>query len=423
MRVNLPQTGVRLEVLSPNPHLRDERMLSTMLATLIETKVPVTLPTPLTAELSYDSGTLQLRRLSGYLLIEWFSRPPEATGITTSLGLWLRGCAAGIAPVGQMRSGRDLPALVVDPRGLLLLRIHGPDELVAVRPEGCDLMGLRQALAAAWRGRQRFVVTSPCSAELEDGDGCYILHLAEGVLRVTRAVRPIAPNGVAVEPRRFLGPVLYGRDGVRTQALKPEEIGIYNEVAHFFRRRPSANPAALFLHDLWATETTILPMSLERRSWVVQAKPHAWFATISGGRLNLVSVTDRRFDLHRFRNNDVVLTEHGDERFRSRIASEWELLVSLPHLRRNLDTKFLLQRLKGQRHVVAADFGYIAVLATPEVTAIFRVRHRSAIVLSVWPATLDHPRGVEEAVRGHLREIGIPPGQASRFVAASRQGS
>ena len=116
----------------------------------------------------------------------------------------------------------------------------------------------------------------------------------------------------------------------------------------------------VFLNDLWAEGSIILAMSLERRSWVVQSRSLAWYVAVLNGRFTIIQVTDRHFDLHRFRNSQVILSEHGDERFRDRIASEWELLSGLPAIRRELDTKFLLHRLKGQKLLVSAAFGQVA---------------------------------------------------------------
>ncbi len=417
MNVILPQIGITLHVRSHGRHLADEAMVCNLLRGMLEARAQVVLPHPLIAETECQGGTLYLHRFPQVVEVTWLARPPRPSPLRTSLGMWLRACVAGASPAGSMHSEQDLPALILDPHGLLLLRVQGLAEWVSVRLEACDPQQVRQALVGVLRAKRPFVVTSPYTAEIGDGEVCYLLRLEQNWVSVSRGEREASPPREDWSLQRFLAPALRGRDGQRMTGILPPEVSVPTMVGRSFRKTGRVRPVGQFLSDLWAPDTTILAMSLERRAWVVQAGQLAWYVGLAKGRPAIVGVTDERFDLHRFPNTKVILTEHGDERFRLRIASEWERIVALPAIRRDLDTKFLMQRLKGQRHLVAADFGHIAVVATEEVTAVLRVRQRSAIILSVWPTCLDHPRGVEEAIGIYPMSEEGPAG----YVAVAQQ--
>ncbi|MFZ5827388.1 MAG: hypothetical protein ACOY94_24065 [Bacillota bacterium] len=365
-----------------------------------------------TLEIACQDGCLRFTREPGRVAVAWQSRPPRRTSVQLSLGLWLRACVAGASPAGSLLSPRDLPALIVDPRGILLLRVQGLGDWLAIRSLQCDPQQVRVALTRAVRGGGGFVVRSYCEAEIEAGDGgVFVFHLQREGAAITYEGRPVLSSDQRVEVRQFLMPCLRGRDGAPEGGIRPAEMRVFMEAGRRFRQQIRLNRShdlditEAFLYDLWAEGSTLLAMSLDRRSWVVQAKELCWYATVLNGSFTITQVTDRRFDLHSYRNSQVILTEHCDERFRDRIASEWELLCGLPVFRRNLDTKFLLQRLKGQRLLVSADFGRTAVVATPEVTAVFRrSKGRTAVVASVWPTVIDNPRALEEAVLSHLAQ-------------------
>lgn len=377
-----------------------------------------------TLEVAYKDGCMTFVREPGQVAVDWKSRLPRRTPGELSLGLWLRACVAGWAPAGQMQSSKDLPALIVDPRGLLLLRVQGLGDWLAVRSLKCDMQQVRLALTRACRGGGGFVMRSFGKAEIESGDGgVLVFHVQREGVSISREARSLNPSDGRVAVRQFLLPCLRARDGTQVGGIVPAETRVFMDAGRRFRQRIRANqPPDLditeaFLYDLWAEGSTVLAMSVERRSWVVQAQAVSWYAAVLNGSFTITQVTDRRFDLHKFRNSQVILTEHGDERFRHRIASEWELLCGLPPVRRDLDTKFLLQRLKGQKLLVSADFGRMAVVATPEVTAVFRSsRGPTAVVASVWPTKLDNPRALEEAVLRHMaaRQEAAPASQANQ---------
>ncbi|MFZ5815533.1 MAG: hypothetical protein ACOY93_09570 [Bacillota bacterium] len=364
----------------------------------------------LSAELRFADGCLRLVRRPHAVLIEWAHRRPRPPLFVTTLGLWLRACVAGSAPAGRLRHAGDMPACIVDSGGLLLLRTPELTEWLAVRPNGCDLQQVRSALGRALRGQGAYSVRSPYEAEVEAEVGHFRLRLQQRWMTAVQQEGPVAPPGEPWPLLRFLKPCLYRRDGTPLARLRPADLGVFPEAGRSFRTRlRTSHPLGLditeaFLGDLWSPEAIVLGMTLDNRSWVVQTPEAAWSAAVTGGRLTITGVTDRRFSLHQFRNANILLTDHGDERFRLRIATKWELICGLPPVRRDLDTKFLLQRLKSQRHLVAAAFGRTVVLATTEVTAVLKTQGRSAVVVSVWPTHLDHPRAVEEAVLRHLAE-------------------
>jgi hypothetical protein len=405
MRLVLPEIGIILHA-EPGPKGRPltEEGVAVALRSLLRERARVSLVTPAFAEAAHDGGVLVLRRYPDFVRVEWFAQPPGASPATTSLALWLRACVAGPLPAGQLRSERDSPSLIMAPGGCLLLRVKGLSEWLAVGALGCDPLRLSAALADGCRNKAPYAVRSPYEAEVDGGDGLFILRLGRGRVTARWAERPLGPPGQPWTLRRFLLPCLRQRDGTSLTTLQPADIAVSAAAGSAYRRMTGQDLEIkeALLRDLWAPETTLLAMSLPRRSWVLRGREFTWKLVIFHDRLAIAGVTDRRFELHRFRNSEVFLTNHGEERFRLRIATEWEQLCGITPLQRDLNTKFLLQRLKGQQHLVSADFGHFAVIATAEVTAIVKRSRAQLAVISVWPTRLDHPRAVEEAVLTRL---------------------
>lgn len=260
------------------------------------------------------------------------------------------------------------------------------------KPFPFSMEELQAALTEAIRGNMTVTVMGPDKAELAYRNGLIVLHRHNGNIGVSWR-RKTGERGVPQSLTSWLAPCLRFPDGNLLYRHGGSHVKLSPDSIRHARRTWRFSAADLrqaLLSDIIAPQSACYRMSLERKSWALRGQSgRVWSLTDWGGNLAVVRVTDRPFDIHRYPNTAIDVTDHAAVRFRGRLATEWEANCGQHDVSGGVDAAFLLKRLKQQSPICTGHFGNQALLVTQELMAVLTVtRYHSAKVITVWRTEL-----------------------------------